>query len=71
MAVNRAILAAKIPNVANPEQRVMVARRSLGSTSTTIFAPMQPGAQEMVASEDRIRIGGLTQLDGEYILLGF
>ncbi|RDW61324.1 hypothetical protein BP5796_11216 [Coleophoma crateriformis] len=66
---NRAMLAALKSNGTSPSQSLMVARRALNAT-TEKFTPI-PRAQQTVNEqpEDRIAIQGLTQLDGQYIIM--
>ncbi|KAJ3455791.1 hypothetical protein MRS44_017273 [Fusarium solani] len=64
---NRGMIAANMLNATNGLPRLTVARRSLDATGK--FAPLAPEAQAMLISEDRIKLPGLSQLDGQYILL--
>ncbi|KAK7182547.1 hypothetical protein PSPO01_11337 [Paraphaeosphaeria sporulosa] len=59
---------AKTINATNAEKRLAVAKRSLNATSE-LFTPLSSEFQEIEASEDRIKVSGLKQLDGQYILL--
>ncbi|KAM6505347.1 hypothetical protein FSOLCH5_014572 [Fusarium solani] len=65
--INRGMIAANMLNATNGLPRLTVARRSLDATGK--FAPLAPEAQAMLISEDRIKLPGLSQLDGQYILL--
>ncbi|KAB2107842.1 hypothetical protein AG0111_0g3663 [Alternaria gaisen] len=65
---NRAMLAAKTLNVTGAEKRLVVARRSLNATAE-LFTPLPSDTQEIVVPEDHIKVSGITQLDGQYVLL--
>ncbi|KAK7177975.1 hypothetical protein PSPO01_15974 [Paraphaeosphaeria sporulosa] len=65
---SRAMLASKTLNATNAEKRLAVAKRSLNATGE-MFTPLLSDSQEILASEDRIKVSGLKQLDGQYILL--
>lgn len=62
------MLAAKTLNATNAEKRLEVAKRPLNATNE-LFTPLPLDNQEIIASEDRIKVSGLTQLDGQYIML--
>ncbi|EMD96468.1 hypothetical protein COCHEDRAFT_1025009 [Bipolaris maydis C5] len=65
---NRAMLVAKTLNSTDAEKRLVVAKRPLNAT-TESFTPLSPDTQGLVASENRIKVSGLSQLDGQYVLL--
>lgn len=62
---NKDMLAVKAPGY-NPKDLV-VAMRPLGADSTAHFAIM--GNQKVVRSKNQIVVSGLTQLDGQYVVL--
>ena len=62
------MLAAKTLNATNAEKRLEVAKRPLNAT-TELFTPLPIDNQEIIASEDRAKVSGRTQLDGQYIML--
>ena len=62
------MIAAKISNSTNAEQRLRVANRPLNSTSE-MFKFLKPDSQEVLMSEDRIKVSGITELDGQYLVL--
>lgn len=62
------MLAAKTRNATDAEKRLVVAKRSLNATAES-FTPLSLGTQEVIASENRVKVSGLSELDGQYILL--
>ncbi|PVH98882.1 hypothetical protein DM02DRAFT_508143, partial [Periconia macrospinosa] len=65
---NPAMLAAKTAGGVYAEERLSVARRSLNATSEW-FMPLSRQSQDLLISEDRIKVPGLTNLDGQYVVL--
>jgi hypothetical protein len=69
LEVNRQVLAAKRPNGSSPSTMLMVGRRALNATSGT-FLPFNEGQQVVnELPEDRIYVSGVTQLDGQYLMM--
>lgn len=62
------MVATKTGNTTYAETRLIVAKRSLNATSEK-FTPLPQGSQKILASEDRVKLSSLTQLDGQYVLL--
>lgn len=66
---NRNMLVAMKPAGSSPSTMLTVAKRALNATSGQ-FLPVNPDAQQVrELPEDRISIPGMTQLDGQYIIL--
>jgi hypothetical protein len=67
--VNRNMLAALKPMGSSPSTMLTVAKRALNATSGQ-FMPLMADSQVVrELPEDRIQIPGMTQLDGQYIIL--
>jgi hypothetical protein len=67
--VNRMMLANLKPAGSSPTTMLTVAKRLLNATSGQ-FQPINANAQVVhELKEDRILVPGLTQLDGQYIIL--
>lgn len=67
--VNRRLLADNVPTGFSPTTMLVVAKRPLNATSgqfQTISASQQ---KVLELPEDRITVSGLTQLDGQYLVL--
>ncbi|KAH8667839.1 hypothetical protein BGZ61DRAFT_364963 [Ilyonectria robusta] len=63
--INRDILATKVAGMSY--ERLVVARRKPQANQTVAFEVMKE--QEVLETEDRIKVTGLSNIDGEYILL--
>lgn len=67
--VNRNMLAAMKPAGSSPSTMLTLAKRALNGTSGQ-FMPLNASTQVVrELPEDRILIPGMTQLDGQYIIL--
>lgn len=63
------MLVQKRPYGASPTMQLQVGRRPLNATSGT-FLPFNPGSQVVrELPEDRIMVTGVTDLDGQYIMM--
>jgi hypothetical protein len=67
--VNRNILVAMKPSGSSPSTMLTVAKRALNATSGQ-FLPLNPSVQVVrELPEDRIKVPGMDQLDGQYVVL--
>lgn len=67
--VNRKMLTAALPNGSSPTTMLVLARRPLNATSGEFLPFMEDSQVVHEINEDRIVITGLTQFDGQWLIL--